>query len=150
MVKIILILILSVLALMLVLTGMGFLISALYLYLVSIFHNNTLGAVFCGLAIVLLAIVLLLIVLLIKSSLFKFKSPKLNANIKALKQDPGAEAMHLMKEYPFQSAMIGLGAGFLVGFFPKLRNTLIDGITTYLNHGSLSDYLKSLKSKQED
>ena len=147
--KVGLMIILSVVALILVLAGVGFFISSLYFYLVNAFHNSAIAASFCGLALLLIAILLLLIVVLIKSSLFKFKAPKLRQKLAEIKNDPSAEALNLVKEYPFRSVFVAIGSGFLLGFCPKLRDGLIDGVATYLNTGSLAESLKSMKSKEE-
>jgi hypothetical protein len=148
--KIGLIIVLSVIALVLILVGVGFFISALYLYLLSVFNDPRIATVLCGIAFLLIAILLLLIAILIKSNLFRFKSAKLEAKVKAIKENPGAEALQLVQKHPFSSAFVALGSGFLLGFFPKLRDSLIDGAATYLNTGSLSESLKSLKSKEDE
>lgn len=146
--KIILMIALSVVALILIIVGVGFFISSLYLYLVTAFHNTTLATFFCGLAIILLAILLLLVVLLIKSSLLKFKAPKfqqVQEKIEEIKGDP----LHLVQQYPFRSAFIAVASGFVVGFCPKLRDSLIDGVSAYLNTGSVAESLKAMKSKED-
>jgi uncharacterized membrane protein YbhN (UPF0104 family) len=148
--KIGLIIILSVIALILIVVGVGFFISSLYLYLAVAFNDSRLAAFFCGLALVLVAILLLLIMLLIKSKLFKFRAPKIEARLEAIRDNPGAEALHLVQKYPYRSAFVALGSGFLLGFSSKLRDSLIDGAATYLNTGSLAESLKSMKSGGED
>jgi hypothetical protein len=148
--KIGLIIILSVIALILIIVGVGFFISSLYLYLAAAFNDSKLATFFCGLALLLIAILLLLIAILIKAKLFKFKAPKVKAKLEAIRDNPGAEALHLVQKYPFRSAFVALGSGFLLGFSPKLRDSLIDGAATYLNTGSLAESLKSMKSGVED
>jgi hypothetical protein len=151
MIKIILIVILSVVAFVLVLVGVGFFISSLYFYLLNAFHNPAIAASFCGLGLLLLAIFLLLIVLLIKSSLFKWKKPaRLKAQFQAVREDPAGETLQLIKKYPFRSVAAAVASGFALGFFPKLRNSLIDGVATYINTGSLADSLKSMKTTEDD
>ena len=146
--------ILTVAALFLVLVGLGFFISALYLYLLTALHNNSaLATFFTGLAMVVIAILLLLFVLLIKSSLFSsFKLPK-----KPSKQadsphtgNPVANnALNLLQKYPLQTALFGLASGFLLGFSPKIRNSLIDGAATFLETKSIAESLKAMKSSEE-
>ncbi len=148
--KIGLIIIFSVIALILIVVGMGFFISSLYLYLAVAFNDSRLATVFCGLALLLIAILLLLIVILIKARLFKFRAPKMEAKLEAIRDNPGAEALHLVQKYPFRSAFVALSSGFLLGFSPTLRDTLIEGAATYLNTGSLAETLKSLKSGGKD
>ena len=74
----------------------------------------------------------------------------MEAKLEAIRDNPGAEALHLVQKYPFRSAFVALGSGFLLGFSPTLRDTLIDGAATYLNTGSLAETLKSMKSGGED
>lgn len=143
----------TVVALLLILVGVGFFIASMYFYLLTAFHNPALATFFCGLSLLIIAILLLLIVILIKSTLFKFKGPKLTAavqaKVQAIADDPCAEALHVVQEYPFRSSLIAVGAGFLLGFFPQLRNNLIDGVVTYLKTGSVADSLKTMKSDEE-
>lgn len=150
MIKIVLIIILSMVAFILVLVGVGFLISSLYFYFLTIVASKTLAALFCGAAFLLIAILLLLIAVLIKSSLFKFKAPKLQAKLKSITDDPAAEALNIVKEYPFRSAFVAVTSGFVLGLCPKLRDSLIEGVTTYMQTGSVADSLKSMKSKEDD
>jgi len=142
--------ILSLIALILIVTGAGFFISSLYLYLAAALQNSAMAAFFSGLAIILLAILLLLIVILIKSSLFKFKTFK-NAKIEIGNNNLSSEeAVNLVKEYPYSSALVALGSGFLLGFCPTLRNSLIDGVSTYMRTGSVADSLKSMKIEENE
>lgn len=150
MAKIGLMIILSVVALILIFVGVGFFISSLYLYLVTAFHNTTMAAFFCGLSILLFAILLLLIAILIKSSLFRFKPPKLPSKMAELSDDPGDVALQVVQQYPFRSALVALASGFIVGYFPRLRDSLIDGVSTYLNTGSIAETLKAFKSEEKD
>lgn len=145
--KIGLMVILSVIALALILAGLGFFISSLYLYLETVLHNPIFAAIASGLAFLALAILLFLLVLLIKASLFKFHQPKFE-KIKAIKENPGGEALHLIQEHPYGSAFVAVASGFVLGLFPKLRNRLIDGVATYMQTGSVADTLKSMKSDE--
>lgn len=138
--------ILSAVGLILIGVGVGFVISSLYLYLVTAFHNTTMAAFFCGLTVLLLAILLFLIAILIKTSLFTLKAPKSHSKVVA-NDFSGEGALQLIQEYPFRSTLVALASGFLVGLSPKLRNHLIDGAATYLNTGSVAESLKSMKSE---
>jgi hypothetical protein len=153
--KIIFMILLSVIALILIMVGLGFFISALFLFFVSVVHNSMLAALLCGGSFLVAAILLFLIVIIIKSTLFKFKSSKsskklkLKEKVEEIKADPAEAAIHVVQEYPFRSALTALASGFIIGFFPKVRDTLIDGVATYINTGSVADSLKSMKSKEE-
>lgn len=152
MTKIIFMILLSVIALILIMVGLGFFISALFLFFVSIVHNSMLAALLCGGAFLVAAILLFLIVILIKSTLFKFKnvsSKKLKEKIEEITEDPADVALHVVKEYPFRSALTALASGFVIGFFPKVRDTLIDGVATYISTGSIPESLKAMKSKED-
>lgn len=142
---------LSVIALVLIMVGLGFFISALFLFFVSIVHNSMLAALLCGGSFLVAAILLFLIVIIIKSTLFKFKaSKKLKEKVEEIQEDPADAALHVVQEYPFRSALAAVASGFIIGFFPKVRDTLIDGVATYINTGSISDSLKAMKSKEEE
>lgn len=142
------IIILSVIALALILTGIGFFISSLYLYLETLLHNPILAAIASGFAFLIAAVILFIFVMIIQSTLFKFKQPKF-AKIKAIKDNP-SEAIHLVEEHPFASAFVAVASGFVLGFCPKLRDHIIDGVTTYMKTGSIADSLKSMKSDEND
>jgi membrane protein implicated in regulation of membrane protease activity len=147
MIKIILIVILSIIALILTLVGTGFFISALYFYFLSLLHTKTLVALCCGGSFLVIAILLLLFAMIIKSTLFKVKIPKkLQQQYQSVKEDPTGEALNLVKHYPFRTLAAALTSGLILGFFPKVRDSLIEGVSTYLKTGSVADSLKSLKS----
>ncbi len=148
--KIGLIILFLVVAFIMVLVGVGFFISTLYLYLLALVHSSILATLFCGAAFFVIAILLLLMAVLIKSQLFKIKAPKLKAKIEAVQEDPAGEALNLVHHYPFRSALVAISSGFLLGFFPKLRDKVIDGVVTYAKTGSIAESLKSLKSDEED
>ncbi len=150
MIKLLLIFMLSVLALILVVVSAGFFISSLYLLYLRIFHSGEIAAALCGASLLLLAILLLLGVVLVKSRLSKFKAPKLQQKIQAISENPAEQALEIVKTYPFRSAFTALASGFVLGFCPKLRDHLIDGVSTYIKTGSIADSLKALKTNPDD
>lgn len=149
-VKIGLIILFSIGAFLLVLISLGFFISTLYLYLLSLVHNSILATILCGAAFLLVAFLFLLLVAIIKSRLFNIKAPKLKSKITAVKSDPAGEALDLVHKHPFGSVLVAVSSGFLLGFFPKLRDKIIDSAATYINTGSIAESLKSLKTDDED
>ncbi|MBS0351823.1 MAG: hypothetical protein JSR33_11700 [Proteobacteria bacterium] len=151
MIKIILIVILSIIALILTLVGTGFFISALYFYFLSLVHSKALATLCCGGAFLIIAILLLLLAMVIKSTLFKVKVPKkLQQKYQDVTTDPAGEALNLVQHYPFRTLAAALTSGLVLGFFPKVRDSLIEGISTYLKTGSVADSLKSLKSDNQE
>lgn len=124
------------------LVSVGFFIGALYLYLEAHFHDSVLAAFFCGLAILLFAILLLLIVLVWNRK--KKIEPEHSSDIFS---DLPGDVPGWVEKYPWQSIAVGAAAGFLLAFVPRLRNSLIDCVSTYMNGGSLGDCLKQFKSE---
>lgn len=135
---------LLIIAFVFFLVSVGFFIGALYLYLEAHFHDPGLGAFFCGLSILLLAILLLLIVLVWKNR----KKIGAESSSDVFSDIPG-DVPGLVEKYPWQSIAIGAAAGFLLTFAPRLRNSVIDCVSTYMNGGSLGDCLKQFKSKDD-
>jgi hypothetical protein len=148
-IKVVLIFILLVVALILVVVSAGFFISSLYLVLHKIFHHGEIAAALCGAALLLLALLLLLAAVCVKSSLLKLKAPKLKEKIQEITNNPAEQGLEIVKAYPYRSVFTALASGFVLGFFPKVRDHLIDGVVTYMKTGSIADSLKSLKSDSE-
>lgn len=128
----------------------GFFISSLYLLFLKIFHSGEIAAALSGVSLLLLAILLLLVAVLVKSSLFKFKTPKVQQTIQAISENPAEQTLEIVKTYPFRSAFAALASGFVLGFCPKVRDHLIDGVATYIKTGSIADSLKALKTTADD
>jgi hypothetical protein len=150
-IKVILIFILSVLALILVVVSAGFFISSLYLVFHKIFHQGEIAAALSGASMLILALLLLIVIAFIKSSLLKFKAaPKLQQKIENISKNPAEETLNLVKAHPFSSAFTALASGFILGFFPKLRDNLIDGVSTYMKTGSIPDSLKAFKTNPDE
>lgn len=150
MIKLLLIFMLSVVALVLVVVSAGFFISSLYLIFFRIFHSGEIAAALSGASLLLLALLLLLAVVLIKSSMLKFKTPKLKQKIQSIAENPAEQTLEMVKAYPFRSAFAALASGFIIGFCPKVRDHLIDGVATYIKTGSVADSLKALKTTADD
>lgn len=140
----------TVVAFIMILVGVGFFISTLYLYLFALVHSSILATIYCGAAFFLVAVLLLLIAVFTKARLFKIKTSKLKAKVAAVTDDPAGAALNLVHQYPFRSAMVAISSGFLLGFFPKLRNKILDSAATYVKTGSIAESLKSLKTDEED
>lgn len=126
--------------------GVGFLISSLYLYLITVLPAHVYAALICGGVFFAIAVILLLIAILIKK----------NRKVKIIKSEKQEKSKHsdnpylnIIKQYPLQSSLIGLGAGFLMGFSPSIRKFIMDNAADYLNGTSLEEVLEDVEEEEE-
>ncbi len=129
-------------AVILIFIAIGFFIASLYLYLVSVYSNHTTAALITGGIFFVVAIFLLLIGILFKK--------KQKQSFRAVKNESPSPCLDLIKQYPLQSSLVGIGAGFLMGFLPSLGKILVETAAEYLDGTALNEVLKTIQIEEEE